>query len=63
MVAINTLRVASWSGRLLENVIPMWHMILSSNLTIDDTLNLPGIGCSKVVSTLRFGFPWKVLKT
>ena len=30
------------------------HMIPVLNPTIDDILNLPGVGCCMVVSTLRF---------
>ena len=39
-----------------------WHMVLNSNPTTDDTLNLPNVGCCGVVSTLRFGSSWRVLR-
>ena len=39
-----------------------WRIVLASNFTIDDTLNLLGIGCCGVVSTLRFGSSWRVLR-
>ena len=28
-----------------------WHMMLGLNLVIDDTLNLPGVGCCGAVNT------------
>ena len=37
-------------------------MILGSNPAIDNTLNLPSVGCSGAVSTPRFGSPWRVLR-
>ena len=39
-----------------------WHMVLNLNPATDDTLNLPGVGCCGLVSTLRFGSPWRVLR-
>ncbi|RVW69956.1 hypothetical protein CK203_052699 [Vitis vinifera] len=35
-------------------------MDLGSNLATDNALNLPGTGCCVVVSTPRFGSPWRV---
>ena len=39
-----------------------WHMVLGSNPSTNDTLNLLSIGCCGVVGTLRFGSPWRVLR-
>ena len=39
-----------------------WLMVLGSNSTTDDTLNLPSAGCCEVVSTPRLGSPWRVLR-
>ncbi|RVW54560.1 Zinc finger CCCH domain-containing protein 4 [Vitis vinifera] len=39
-----------------------WHMVLGSNVVTDDALNLLGVGCRGVVSTPRFGSPWRVLR-
>ena len=32
-----------------------WRMLLGLNPAIDDTLNLPGTGSCRTISTLRFG--------
>ena len=37
-------------------------MVLGSNPSTNDTLNLLSIGCCGVVGTLRFGSPWRVLR-
>ena len=37
-------------------------MVPSSNPVVDDTLNLPSVGCWGAVNTLRFGSQWKVLR-
>ena len=39
-----------------------WHMVLSLNLVIDDTLNLPSVGCCGAVNNPRFESPWRVLR-
>ena len=39
-----------------------WHMVMSSNPIIDDTLNLPSVGCCGAVSTTRFRSPWRILR-
>ena len=39
-----------------------WYMVLGLNAVTDDTLNLSGVGCCGVVSTLRFGSSWRVLR-
>ena len=37
-------------------------MVLGSNHVTNDTLNLFGVDCCEVVSTLRFRSPWRVLR-
>ena len=37
-------------------------MVLGSNPTTNDTLNLLGASCCGVVNTSRFGSPWRVLR-
>ena len=37
-------------------------MVLGSNPSTNDILNLLNIGCCGVVGTLRFGSPWRVLR-
>ena len=37
-------------------------MVLGSNPTNDDTLNLSSVDCCWVVSIPRFGFPWRVIR-
>ena len=39
-----------------------WHMVMSSNPIIDDTLNLPSVECCGAVSTTRFRSPWRILR-
>ena len=39
-----------------------WHMVLGSNLTTNDTLNLPNVSYYKVVNTPKFGSPRRVLR-
>ena len=42
--------------------LPTRHMVLNSNLNINNTLNLPSSGCCDIVSTLSFGLSWGILR-
>lgn len=44
------------------NVLNKWYMVLDSNCGTNDTLNLPNTSYCGVISTLRFGSPWRVLR-
>ena len=46
----------------MKSGLTKWHMVLGLNPVTDDTLNLYDVGCCKVVNTLRFGSPWRVLR-